>query len=923
MGKKIFLLDAYALIFRAYYAFIKNPRRNSKGLNTSAMFGFTNTLLDVLNKEQPSHIAVAIDYPGPNFRNDIFPDYKANRPPTPEDIKLAVPYIKKILEAFHIPVFEIQGYEADDTLGTLSKIAANKGFEVYLMTPDKDFAQLVNEKVYLYKPGRSGNDARILGVNEVLKEFGIKSVHQVLDIFALSGDSVDNIPGAPGIGPKTAQKLIEKYDSIENLYNHLNELKGKQKEILENNKDKVFLSKKLVTINQNVPLNFDENKTKIKSVDLQKITELFQELEFRNLLERVKNFSNENKTTANYPLQGVLFQDEPQINKITNAYSTIDTVEHEYIIADDELKRKNLIHELSNTDNFCFDTETTGLDPNRSEIVGMSFSFQEKKSYYVPLPSNQVESQKILNDFKPVFENENIAKTGQNLKFDILLLKWYGINVKGNLFDTMIAHYLINPEQKHNLDFLAEKYLNYSPVKIENLIGPKGKNQKSMRNVSIEKVAEYAAEDADITWQLKNLIFKELESKGLYDLYNKVEKDLIYVLADMEKTGVKINTLELKRLGKEMKQELIRLEDKIYNIAGEKFNISSPKQLGIVLFDKLKLVSDAKKTKTKQYSTSEDTLLKIKDKHEIVQLILEYRSVKKLLSTYVETLPKEINPRTGKIHTSFNQARVATGRLSSDKPNLQNIPIREERGKAIRKVFIPSSDDRVFLSADYSQVELRLMAHLSQDEGLIDAFRNNEDIHTATAAKIFNVSPDKVNRDMRSRAKSVNFGIIYGISAFGLSQNINISRSEAKEFIENYFKLYPKVKEYMDKAISIAREKGYVETIFGRRRILNDINSRNPVVRGIAERNAINAPIQGSAADIIKIAMINIYKQFENKKLKSKMILQVHDELDFDVYKSEVDIAKEIIIKEMQDAVNLSVPLIAEVGIGNNWLEAH
>ncbi|MFH2144203.1 MAG: DNA polymerase I [Bacteroidota bacterium] len=939
--KKLFLLDAYALIFRAYYAFIKNPRISSKGLNTSAIFGFTNTILDVLNSEKPSHIAVVFDFPGPNFRNHIFSDYKANRQPTPEDIKISVPYIKQIIEAMNIPILQAEGFEGDDVIGTLAKKAEKLGFKVYMMTPDKDFMQLVSENVLMYKPKRSGNEAEIIGIDEVKTFFSIEKPEQVIDILGLMGDSVDNIPGAPGVGEKTAKKLISDFGSIEKLLENTRKLQGKLRENIENNVDLIKLSKHLATINLEAPVEIDENQLKICKVNLEKIKNIFDELEFRNLFPRMVQYS-EKQSGENEPVdkskskkkeqeydpsihfQGSLFGDDLQPNVLAVAnYDNISTIPKKYYLTETAEKRKDLISLLENQKEFCFDTETTSIDANIAEIVGISFSFKDHEGYYIPIPASKTEAENILAEFKTVFENPAIKKIGQNIKYDLIILKWYNIEVKGELFDTMIAHYLIQPEFRHNMDFLAVKYLNYSPVSIESLIGKKGKNQGNMRDVPVEKVKDYAAEDADITFQLKKILEKELKDNGLEKLYYEVEEPLIPVLAEMEKTGVKLNVGEINSFAVRLQEETLEVEKEIYNLAGIEFNISSPKQLGEILFDRLKIAAEAKMTKTKQYSTAEDVLVQFKDKHTIVEKILDYRSLKKLTSTYAEALPKLVNPKTGKIHTSFNQARVATGRLSSDNPNLQNIPIREERGREIRKSFIPSDNDHIFFSADYSQVELRLMAHLSKDENMIDAFSKGEDIHAATAAKINNISISEVSREMRSRAKSANFGIIYGVSAFGLAQNLNVSRTEAKKLIDNYFETYPKVKLYMDESIRIARDRGYVETIFGRRRMLSDINSRNQMVRGMAERNAINAPIQGSAADIIKIAMAGIFKKFEENNLKSKMILQVHDELNFDVFKPELEKVKEIVVFEMQNAVKLSVPLTVDIGIGNNWLEAH
>lgn len=939
--KKLFLLDAYALIFRAYYAFIKNPRYNSSGLNTSAVFGFVNTMIDVLNTEKPTHVAVAFDLPGPNFRNQIFPDYKANRQPTPEDIKISVPYIRRFIEAMNIPIIEAAGYEADDVIGTLAKKAEKKGFKVFMMTPDKDFMQLVTENILMYKPKRSGNEAEVLGVEEVKTFFGIQRPEQVIDILGLMGDAVDNIPGAPGVGEKTAKKLIVDFGSIENLIDNTRKLQGKLKENIVNNIEQIKLSKHLATINTEVPVEIDEESLKVCPVDKDKIVTVFNELEFKNLLARVYQFSDkiqlgselEPKKPSNAKKQDILNQEHYQGSLFDNSLQpnpeaivnteNITTVKKKYFLTDTDEKRKSLIDLLEKQKEFCFDTETTSVDANMAEIVGMSFSFRQNEAWYIPIPPSRKYAEKILAEFKPVFENSGIKKIGQNIKYDMIILKWYGVEVKGELFDTMIAHYLLQPELRHNMDFLSVKYLNYSPVSIETLIGKKGKSQGSMRDVPLEKIKDYAAEDADVTYQLKMILEKELKDNHLEKLYYEVEEPLIPVLAEMEKTGVKINVTDINSFAVRLQSEILEVEKEIFKLAGTEFNISSPKQLGEILFDRLKIAAEAKMTKTKQYSTAEDVLVQLKDKHTIVLKILDYRSLKKLSSTYAEALPKMVNPKTGKLHTSFNQARVATGRLSSDNPNLQNIPVREERGREIRKSFIPSDDKHTFFSADYSQVELRIMAHLSGDENMIEAFSKGEDIHAATAAKINKIPLAEVTKEMRSSAKSANFGIIYGISAFGLAQNLNISRSDAKKLIDSYFESYPKVKKYMDDCIRIAREKEFVETIFGRKRMLPDINSRNQTVRGIAERNAINAPIQGSAADIIKIAMAKIFNKFEELKLKSKMIMQVHDELDFDVFKPELEKVKEIVVTEMQNAVKLSVPLVVDTGSGNNWIEAH
>ncbi|MCF8370435.1 MAG: DNA polymerase I [Bacteroidales bacterium] len=928
--KKLFLLDAYALIYRSYFAFIRMPRINSKGLNTSAIFGFTNTLDQVLQQENPTHIAVVFDPPGPTFRHEMFAPYKANRDETPEDIRKAIPYIKQIIEGYNIESIQVMGYEADDVIGTLAKKADEEGYEVFMMTPDKDYAQLVTEKVKMYKPGRSGNEVEILGIEEVKKKFGIENPSQVIDILALWGDSSDNIPGAPGIGEKTSQKLVAEYGSVEGLLQKTHELKGKQKESIENNVEPIKLSKVLATIKTDVPVEFGTDQLVRKEMNRDKLKEVFEELEFRTMAQRILQQTSAPQQTkpTQHPQQTSLFNfdEEPAQEFEQRSLDSINTIDHNYVLVESGDDRKELISKLSGLKEFCFDSETTSKDVNNAEIVGLSFSWKAHEAFYVPLPDDRSQCLNVLEEFKPLFENPEIGKIGQNIKYDISMLKWYGMDVQGQLFDTMLAHYLLEPDHRHGMDYLAEVYLGYKPISFNEVCGSKGKAQITMREAykrNPELVKDYAAEDADITWQLKEIMAKGLADKELTKLAEEIEMPLVPVLADMEKTGVKLNGEALKLFAEDLTQTIFATEKEIIKMAGQDFNVSSPKQLGEVLFDRMKLDDKAKKTKTGQYSTNEETLARIQDKHPIIARILEYRGQKKLLSTYVEALPLLINKKTGKIHTSYNQAVAATGRLSSVNPNLQNIPIREEQGREIRRAFIPSDENHTFFSADYSQIELRLMAHLSEDPNLLEAFQNNEDIHTATAAKINKIPIAEVTRDMRSKAKTANFGIIYGISAFGLSQRLNISRSEGKDLIDGYFESYPKVKEYMDESIRIAREKGYVETLLGRRRQLADINSRNAVVRGMAERNAINAPIQGSAADIIKLAMINIYHRFNEEKLQSKMILQVHDELNFDVYKPELEKVREIVIHEMQNAVSLKVPLIVDYGMGENWLEAH
>ncbi len=918
MPKKLFLLDAYALIYRSYYAFIKNPRYNSKGLNTSAIYGFVNTLIEVLTKEDPDYLAVIFDPPTPTFRHEKFEAYKANREAMPEDIRNAIPYIKQLIDGFQIKQMHVDGYEADDVIGTLAKKAAKEDYETYMMTPDKDYMQLIDDNIFMYKPKRSGNSAEVIDKEKACEKYQLDRPEQFIDILALWGDSSDNIPGAPGIGEKTATKLINKYGSIDSIYEHIDELKGKQKENLIEYKDQVYLSRELVTIYLDVPIELKLDALKREEPDEQALTPLLEELEFRTIAQRL--FQKE-LMGAEAPLQGSLFGDEETTTETT---ASLSTVEHDYRLVNEDQEIDDLIQELEKQSSFCFDTETTSLNAHDCELVGIAFSYAATKAYYVPFPKDQEKTNKLLTKFQAIFKNDQIEKVGQNLKFDITVLNHYGIAVKGPLFDTMIAHYLLQPELQHNMDYLAETYLNYKPEPIENLIGKKGKNQLSMRNVPQERIKEYACEDADITWQLMELFRDQLKKANLWDLAITIEFPLIYVLANMEAQGVKLSTDSLGKYTKDLQNDLDKIEKEIHDLAGEEFNVGSPKQLGEILFDKLKLDSKAKKTKSKQYSTSEETLQKIADKHPIIEKVLEYRSIKKLLSTYVEALPRLINEHTGKLHTSFNQAVTSTGRLSSNNPNLQNIPIREERGKAIRKAFVPSDKNHVLVAADYSQIELRLMAHMSQDEHMVEAFKQDLDIHAATAAKIFHVeNPEKVSKDQRRKAKTANFGIIYGISAFGLSQRLNIPRKEAKEIIDEYFEGFPKVKEYMDRSIKEGRDKGFVETMLGRKRYLKDINSRNGVVRGLAERNAINAPIQGSAADIIKLAMIDIFKELEDEKWETRMILQVHDELIFDAPEKEVDKLKELVRKKMENAIKISVPLTVDIGEGDNWLKAH
>ena len=918
-SKKLFLLDAYALIYRSYYAFIRNPRFNSKGVNTSAMLGFTNTLVQLLETETPNYIGVVFDVSAPTFRHEMFPEYKANREEMPEDLRKSIPYIRNIIKAFNIPIIEKEGFEADDVIGTLAQEAQKEGFTTYMMTPDKDYAQLVSENILMFKPAKSGGVAEVWGEKEVKENFGIENPEQVIDILGLMGDSADNIPGCPGIGPKTAEKLIKEFGSIDGIYQNIDKLKGKQKENLIEYEEQVRLSRKLAVIIQDVPIDFDKKGLTRDEIDKEALKAIFEDLEFKTIAERLKLSVRPTETVK----QATLFDDATSEATSEKKYNTIETVPHQYYLVENEMQRASLRAELSVQKEFCFDTETTGLDTHSSEIVCVSFSFRKHEAFCVTLPTKREEAQKVMEEFQAVFADENITKTGQNIKYDILMLTNYGIEVKGPLYDTMLAHYLIQPEIKHNLDFLCEIYLNYKKVPTEELIGKKGKNQITMRSVGVEKLRDYACEDADLTLQLKQALDADLDKTEVRKLFEELEMPLVPVLVHMENAGVRLNTEELKVYAEVLRKQIIQLEKEIIDLAGEEFNVSSPKQLGPILFEKLKIDTNAKKTKTKQYSTSEEVLVRLTDKHPIVGKVLEFRGLKKLLSTYVEALPVLVNKRSGKIHTSYNQAIAATGRLSSVNPNLQNIPIRDESGREIRKAFIPSDDEHTFLSADYSQIELRIMAALSKDREMLEAFRERKDIHSITAAKIYQIPESEVTSDMRRKAKTANFGIIYGISAFGLSQRLNIPRTEAKELIDGYFENFADIKKFMDKQIELARNQGFVQTIKGRKRYLNNINSANAVVRGMAERNAINAPIQGSAADIIKIAMINIYRRFVEKKLKSKMVLQVHDELNFDVYKPELEQVKDIVKTEMENAVEIGVPLTIEMNAANNWLDAH
>jgi DNA polymerase-1 len=885
------------------------------------MLGVTNTIVQVLEKENPHFIGVVFDVSAPTFRHEMFPEYKAHRDEMPEDLRKSIPYIRKIIEAFNIPIIEKPGFEADDVIGTLAKEAEKQGFTTYMMTPDKDYAQLVSDNIFMFKPGKNGEDAEVWGLKEVQENFGIQTAGQVIDILGLMGDTADNIPGCPGIGPKTAEKLISDFGSIDGIYQNIEKLKGKQKENLIEFEDQVRLSRKLATIILDVPIEFNTKNLTRDEVNKEALIEVFEDLEFRTLIQRLK--LREAPAQAEMNFQGTLFDmGSPEILPAGKIQDTIETVPHQYYLVETEMQRASLRAELSVQEEFCFDTETTGLDTHSEEIVCLSFAFRKHEAFCVTLPEKFDEAKKVIEEFREVFADENITKIGQNIKFDMLMLSNYDIEVKGKLYDTMLAHYLIQPDLKHGLDYLCDIYLNYKKVPTEDLIG-NGKGIRTMRSVPIGKLRDYACEDADLTFQLKQKIDPELDKFGVRQLFDTIEIPLIPVLVHMENAGVKINSNELKEYAKVLREEIIQVEKEIFEQAGQEFNIASPKQLGLILFEKLNIDSNAKKTKTKQYSTGEEILVKLVDKHPIIQKILDYRGLTKLLNTYVEALPLLVNKRTGKIHTSYNQAIAATGRLSSVNPNLQNIPIRTENGRQIRKAFIPSDENHLFLSADYSQIELRIMAALSHDEEMLKAFNEGKDIHSITAAKIYQIPEEQVDSDMRRKAKTANFGIIYGISAFGLSQRLNIPRTEAKELIDGYFVSFPKIKEFMDKQIELARNQGFVQTIKGRKRYLSDINSANAVVRGMAERNAINAPIQGSAADIIKIAMINIYRQFEALKLKSKMVLQVHDELNFDVLKDELEQVKQIVKTEMEGAVDIGVQLTVEMNAAENWLDAH
>jgi len=927
--KKLFLLDAYALIFRAYYAFIKNPRVTSKGLNTSAIFGFLLALEEVLQKRKPTHIAVVFDTPTPTFRHEMYTDYKAQRDETPEDIKKAVPYIKRLIDAYRIPVIDYPGFEADDVIGTLARMASEKGFITYMITPDKDYAQLVSENIFMLKPSRSGNESLLWGVEDIQKEFSVERPEQVIDILALMGDSADNIPGAPGVGPKTAMKLIGEYGSVEELFKNTDKLKGKLKDIIEDNRAQIELSKKLATIEQHVPVELDEKALELEVPDPVKLKVLFEELEFKTIAAKILSEIEKSEK----PRSSEQFFSQPSDSQQASLFGaeamapplekkSIENVEHKYILLESKSDIKEFVKKVAALGEFCFDSETTSIDPLESELVALTFSWEKGTGYLIHFPESQEETKNILEIVRPLFENPKILKSGQNMKFDIQVLANYGIEVSGPLFDTMIAHYLLEPDMRHNMNLLSESYLGYSPVHIESLIGEKGVNQKNMRQVAVDKLMEYAVEDADVTYQLKEVFEPKIRAEGLEPLSRDIEMPLISVLATMERNGVKLDLEDLKSITVNLRDDILALEKEIYTLAGTEFNISSPKQLGDILFIRLKLDDKARVTKTKQFVTNEEILQRLTSKHPIVDKVLEYRGLRKLLSTYVEALPLLVDRKTGRIHTSYNQAVAATGRLSSNNPNLQNIPVKDARGREIRKAFVPEKG-HIFLSADYSQIELRLMAHLSKDKSMIADFLSGNDIHAATAAKIFGVDISEVTREMRSKAKTANFGIIYGISSFGLSERLTIGRKEAKDLIDGYFNSYPGVKVYMDESIRKAREVGYVTTMFGRKRYLRDIHSRNQVVRGNAERNAINAPIQGSAADIIKIAMIRIYERMKKEKYLSKMILQVHDELIFEVLTPEFEKLKDMVLFEMSNAVKLDIPLKVDWGQGNNWLEAH
>jgi DNA polymerase-1 len=937
--KRLFLLDAYALIFRGYYAFIKNPRINSKGMNTSAIMGFMNSLLDVIKREKPDHLAVCFDKGGSRERTEMFTEYKANRDETPEAIVIAVPYIQKILEAMHIPVVVKEGFEADDIIGTLAKQAEKENYKTFMVTPDKDFAQLVSENIFMYRPARMGNGIEIWGIPEVQEKFEIERPEQVIDYLGMMGDSVDNIPGLPGVGDKTAKKFLKQFGSMENLLENLDQIQGKLKEKIEANKDLGVLSKKLATIITDVPVQFNAKDYELSKPDVGSATAIFEELEFRRIQENFRKIfalSTETtpsvtdtesiQSTSTTTAQFDLFNPPPGQGTANNNQSSREcqqSTNHQYQWVDTSAGRSLLLEKLLLQKSVCFDTETTGLDALQAELVGIAFSWEQNKGYYLALPQDREATQTIVDAFRPFFENDQIEKIGHNLKYDLKVLLKYNLRVTGPLYDTMIAHYLINPDMRHNMDVLAETYLNYSPQSITELIGKKGKNQGNMRDVPLDQQTQYAVEDADITLQLKHHFEKELAEAGTTELFKTVELPLVEVLTEMEAEGINLNVNFLNQLSETLNADIAILEKDIFEEVGETFNLASPKQLGIILFEKLKLVDKPKKTKTGQYSTAEDILSYLAKEHPIVAKILEWRSLQKLENTYVSALPNDLNPQTQRIHTIYNQAVAATGRLSSNKPNLQNIPIRTPRGQEVRKAFIPRDEKHILMAADYSQIELRIIAALSKDPAMVKAFQNNEDIHAATAARVFGVPLEEVTREQRSNAKTVNFGIIYGVSAFGLSQQTNLNRTESKELIDTYYASYPQLKQYISDQINFARENGYVTTVLGRRRYLKDINSQNAVVRGAAERNAVNAPIQGSAADIIKLAMIQIHQKIITENWQSKMLLQVHDELVFDVLKSEKEGFEKMIKTEMENAFDIGLPLLVDIGFGTNWLEAH
>ncbi len=932
-NKKLFLLDGHALVYRAHFAFINRPLINTKGINTSAITGFVRTLWDLLVHQNPSHIAVAFDPKGKTFRHEMYQEYKANRDAQPEDIQIALPYIRSIVEAFHIPIVEVPNYEADDTIGTLSKQAEKEGFEVFMVTPDKDYAQLVSDHIYMYKPSRSGSGIEILKVPEILEKWGIDRIDQVIDVLALQGDSSDNIPGVPGIGPKTAVKLLKEFGSLQNILDHTEKLKGKLRENLERYRDQALLSYELAKIKLDVPIVFDAKKYRVDQFDRDALEKIFKELEFRSLAHQILGQGASPKKQVKY-VQGDLFAgtysratgDEIAQTKknYTIAKKDITTEEHFYHLIDTQDKIKDLVGQLSMQKEFSFDTETTNIDANIAELVGLVFSVKEKEAFYVPIPPDREEALKICSHFKGVLEDKRIRKIGQNIKYDALMMKWYGIEMDGVYFDTMIVHYLSEPDLRHKLDYLAEAYLDYKMIPITDIIGKPGKKQITMRQVPLEKVVEYAGEDADITLRLKPVLEEMIKENDMLDLYYSIEAPLIKVLTDIEFTGVRINSDFLKSYSEVLDKEIIGIRQKIYDIAGVEFNISSPSQVGEVLFDKMQIPYRWKKTATGKYSTDVEKLTELSKEYEIVEKILEYRKYTKLKSTYVDALPQMINPKTGRVHSNFNQARAATGRLSSDKPNLQNIPIRDEAGREIRKAFEPRNADYILLAADYSQIELRLIAEMSKDEAMMEAFINGNDFHRATASKVFGVPYDEVTPDQRRTAKTVNFSITYGAGALNLSRQLDITRKEASEIIKEYFKQFPGLKKYMDDTVAFAREKGYVKTLLGRRRNLRDINSRNGMMRSNAERMAVNTPIQGTAADMIKIAMVNIFREFNDKKLKTKMIMQVHDELVFDVYRPELEEVKQIVDNKMRTAIpGLKVPILVSMGTGENWLEAH